>query len=152
MRALLGTLPALAPVPQDKIVRLQGCLSGMADTPGTQRRNIQTALSGGLLDLARTSVTDPDLVTRLPDSVFSAHATSLLPSPRHARHLVLGPAQTKMNSTEGSGARHLCRESDHGLGMVYGDCGVLKNWIRPGDLAALRLDHVPADTAGGCPP
>lgn len=148
-RAVLGTLPALGPVPQERVTRLHGWLSGLLDQPRNLMGNLQTAVSDSLLDLARSAVTDPALAAILPDRVFAAHATSLLPSPRHAQHLMLGPAQTKTNSTAMSGIRLLCLDSDYGPGMMYCDGGVLEYWISPEDLAARRFDRVRAETAGG---
>ncbi|MDZ4088011.1 MAG: DUF1963 domain-containing protein [Tabrizicola sp.] len=148
-REVLGTLPALAPVPQDRLTRLHGWLAGLVDRTRYQQQEVQTALTRSLLDLARASVTDPDLAARLPASLYAAHLTSLLPSPRHSQHLMLGPAQTKTNSTEGSGIRLLCLDSDYGPGMMFCDGGVIEYWIAPEDLAALRFDRVRAETAGG---
>jgi hypothetical protein len=148
-RKVLGTPPALEPVPQVTIARLHTWLSSMLDASRAQLRDVQTAVSSSLLDLARAAVIDPDLAARLPASVFAAHATSLLPSPRHSQHLMLGPAQTKTNSTEMAGVRLLCLDSDYGPGMMFCDCGVLEYWIMPDDLAALRFNRATAATAGG---
>ena len=146
---LLGTLPALSPVPPDRIAQLHRWLAGPADTSRMLTQGIQSATSGSLLDLARASVTDPALAAGLPASVCAAHATSIVPSPRHSQQLMLGPTQTKTNSTAGSGIRLLCLDSDYGPGMMFCDCGVLEYWIEPEDLAALRFERVTALTAGG---
>jgi Domain of unknown function (DUF1963) len=146
---VLGSLPALAPVPPETIARLRAWLLPMADAPRSQHAALQTALSGSVLDLARAAITDAALLARLPASVFALNATSLVPSPRHAQHLMLGPAQQKTNSTAGGGVRLLCLDSDYGPGMMYCDCGVLEYWISPADLAALRFDRVVAHSAGG---
>jgi Domain of unknown function (DUF1963) len=148
-RDALGTLPALLPVPQDRIVQMHRWLAGLAETSRNGTQGIQSAVSGSLLDLARASVTDPDLAARLPASVYAAHAISLLPSPRHSQHLMLGPAQTITNSTARGGVRLLCLDSDYGPGMMFCDCGVIEYWIAPEDLAAQRFDRVRAETAGG---
>jgi hypothetical protein len=148
-RDALGTLPALSPVPRDRIAQMHRWLAGLAETFRKETQGIQSAVSGSLLDLARASATDPALEACLPASVYAGHATSLLPSPRHSQHLMLGPAQTKTNPTEGSGIRLLCLDSDHGPGMMFCDGGVIEYWIAPEDLAALRFDRVRAETAGG---
>ena len=148
-REVLGTLPALEPVPSETIERFHLWLAQMVDNARSQTRDVQNAVSGGILDLARTAVTDTDLQARLPASVCAMQATSLVPSPRQSQHLMLGPAQCKTNSRAGSGIRLLGLDSDNDLGMMCCDCGVLEYWIKPEDLAARRFDRATAQTAGG---
>ena len=69
--------------------------------------------------------------------------------PAQSQYSMLGPTQTKTNLTAGAGIRLLGLDCEHGPGMMYCLCGVLKYWINPADLAALRFDRVQAQTAGG---
>ncbi|WP_146038103.1 DUF1963 domain-containing protein [Tabrizicola aquatica] len=144
----LGDPPALAPISAETSGRLLQWLTGLPDTAPDQCRAVQQAVSAATLDLARAAVTDPGLLRALPPVVFEMHATSLVPSPRHSQHLMLGPAQRKTNSTAGQGVRLLCLDSDYGPGMMFCDCGVLEYWIDPKDLAARRFDRAVAQTAG----
>ena len=67
------------------------------------------------------------------------------PSETYIYSMIGGPKLDIPNPSEGSGVKLLQLDSDAGLGLMFGDMGIMEFWIDEEDLRAGRLDRARLD-------